>query len=44
MRREYHVVLLNDLSLIIREIGTKNSVGLKSKLPLITDRLQPNLS
>jgi hypothetical protein len=43
MHREYHVVLLSDPTAILGESRTKKCFGLKSKVPFITDRLQPNL-
>jgi hypothetical protein len=43
MPREYNVVLLSDPTAILGEIRNKNSLGLKSKVPFNTDRLEPNL-
>jgi hypothetical protein len=43
MHREYHVVLFSDSTAILRERKTKNCYDLKSKVPSITERLEPNL-
>jgi hypothetical protein len=43
MRWERNVELLSDPTAIIGEIRTKNCFGLKSKVPFIADRLQPDL-
>jgi hypothetical protein len=43
MRREWHFAYFSYPTVIRREIRTKTSFGLKSKVPFITVRFQPDL-